>query len=131
MKIVIAGAGAVGSHLAALLSREDQDIILIDENPEKTARLLKNDVQSQPVTLGVRPEHTNISAEGVPARVDVSEMMGSELHLHMNAGGQDIVAIIPTTELEGKDVRNGSVMKFHFPAKLIHLFSKETEENLI
>ena len=40
MKIVIAGAGAVGSHLAALLSREDQDIILIDENPEKTARLL-------------------------------------------------------------------------------------------
>ena len=39
MKIVICGAGAVGTHLAELLSREDQDIILIDENPEKTARL--------------------------------------------------------------------------------------------
>ena len=28
-------------------------------------------------------------------------------------------------------MRNGSVMKCHFPAKLIHLFNKETEENLI
>ncbi len=39
MKIVIAGAGAVGTHLAELLSKEDQDIILIDETPERIARL--------------------------------------------------------------------------------------------
>ena len=35
MKIIIAGAGAVGTHLAKLLSREKQDIILMDENEEK------------------------------------------------------------------------------------------------
>ena len=29
MKIVIAGAGEVGTHLAKMLSNEDQDIILI------------------------------------------------------------------------------------------------------
>ena len=34
MKIIIAGAGAVGTHLAKLLSREKQDIILIDDNEE-------------------------------------------------------------------------------------------------
>ena len=34
MKIVIAGAGAVGFHLAELLSKEDQDIALIDTNEE-------------------------------------------------------------------------------------------------
>ena len=39
MKIIIAGAGAVGTHLAELLSKENHDIVLIDENPEKTARL--------------------------------------------------------------------------------------------
>lgn len=39
MKIVIAGAGAVGTHLAKLLSNENQDIIVIDENPEKTDKL--------------------------------------------------------------------------------------------
>ncbi len=37
MKIVIAGAGEVGTHLAKLLSRENQDIILIDTNQERLA----------------------------------------------------------------------------------------------
>lgn len=35
MKIIIAGAGEVGCHLAKMLSREDQDIILIDSEQEK------------------------------------------------------------------------------------------------
>ena len=34
MKIVIAGAGAVGFHLANLLSKEDQDITLIDQSED-------------------------------------------------------------------------------------------------
>lgn len=34
MKIVIAGAGAVGFHLAGLLAKENQDIVLIDNNEE-------------------------------------------------------------------------------------------------
>lgn len=39
MKIVIAGAGEVGSHLAKLLSNEEQDILLIDEDAERLAAL--------------------------------------------------------------------------------------------
>lgn len=35
MKIIIAGAGEVGSHLAKMLSNEDQDIILLDSVQEK------------------------------------------------------------------------------------------------
>ena len=35
MKIVIAGASAIGSHLARLLSRSNQDIVLIDQNADK------------------------------------------------------------------------------------------------
>ncbi len=35
MKIVIAGAGAVGTHLAKMLSYQDHDIVLIDLNEEK------------------------------------------------------------------------------------------------
>lgn len=35
MKIVIAGAGEVGSHLAAMLSKEEQDIVLVDNDAEK------------------------------------------------------------------------------------------------
>ena len=39
MKIVIAGAGEVGAHLARLLSRENQDIILVDQNEERLTQL--------------------------------------------------------------------------------------------
>ncbi|MFY9153327.1 MAG: NAD-binding protein, partial [Prolixibacteraceae bacterium] len=35
MKIVIVGAGEVGTHLARMLSKENHDIILLDEDPEK------------------------------------------------------------------------------------------------
>lgn len=35
MRIIIAGAGEVGTHLAKLLSNEEQDILVIDEDEEK------------------------------------------------------------------------------------------------
>jgi len=39
MKIIIAGAGEVGTHLAKMLSRQNHDIILIDEDEEKLRQL--------------------------------------------------------------------------------------------
>lgn len=35
MKIIIVGAGAVGTHLAKMLARENQDIVLMDESEER------------------------------------------------------------------------------------------------
>ncbi len=54
MKIIIAGAGEVGFHLAKLLSYESQNITLIDTNKESLAyadshldiRVLKGDATS-------------------------------------------------------------------------------------
>ena len=55
MKIIIAGAGAVGTHLAKLLSREKQDIILIDDNEERMSTLSSNfdlmTVNSSPTSI--------------------------------------------------------------------------------
>ena len=42
MKIIIAGAGNVGTHLAKLLSCERQDIILMDDDEEKLSTLSNN-----------------------------------------------------------------------------------------
>lgn len=39
MKIIIAGAGDVGTHLAKLLSYENQDITIIDMNPERLRQI--------------------------------------------------------------------------------------------
>ena len=44
---------------------------------------------------------------GLPATIDVSEMMGSEMHLHMTVSGHDVIAVIPTAGLSLDDVRAG------------------------
>lgn len=42
MKIIIAGAGAVGSHLAKMLSQENHDIILLDPDENKLRNIGSN-----------------------------------------------------------------------------------------
>ena len=101
--------------------------VKLDE--KKTARLLKNNVQSQPITLGVRPEHTNISDKGVPAKVDVSEMMGSSVHLHVDADGHDVIIIVPILDMED-NYNYGDLVHFTFNGNVAHVFSKETDKNL-
>ncbi|MBQ3622898.1 MAG: Trk system potassium transporter TrkA [Bacteroidaceae bacterium] len=39
MKIVIAGAGAVGTHLAKMLSEENENVILMDEQKERLGKM--------------------------------------------------------------------------------------------
>jgi len=39
MKVVIAGAGEVGTHLARMLTNENHDIVLLDDSPEKLAKV--------------------------------------------------------------------------------------------
>ena len=101
----------------------------VELDAEKEARLLANDVQSQDITLGVRPEHTDLADDGVPATVDVSEMMGSSVHLHVTAEGRDVIIIVPTTDMKAS-FRHGDSLHFTFKGNVAHVFSKETEKNL-
>jgi len=96
---------------------------------DKEERLKKNNVQSQPITLGVRPEHTDVSDQGVKATVEVSEMMGSSVHLHLNAEGKDVIVIVPTIDMKGS-YNLGDTVHFTFDGKVAHVFSKETDKNL-
>jgi len=101
----------------------------VELDEEKEARLKANDVQSQEVILGVRPEHTDLADSGVEAKIDVSEMMGSSVHLHVTAEDRDVIIIVPTA---GVDTRfhMGDTVHFTFSGKVAHVFSKETEKNL-
>ena len=101
----------------------------IELSKEKEARLLANDVQSQEITLGVRPEHTDLSDSGIKATVDVSEMMGSSVHLHVTAEGKDVIMIVPTVDMNSIPAM-GDKIYFNFVGKVAHIFSKETEKNL-
>ena len=96
---------------------------------DKQQRLAANNVEPQEVTLGVRPEHTNIVENGIAAKVDVSEMMGSSVHLHVTAEGRDVIIIVPTLEMKGH-YGMGDTIHFSFEGNVAHVFSKETERNL-
>ena len=103
--------------------------ISVELSDEKCARLAANNVESQAVTLGVRPDHTVLGDTGIEAKVDVSEMMGSSVHLHVSAEGKDVIIIVPTTEMKG-NYKIGDKVHFHFDGALAHVFSKETDKNL-
>ena len=101
----------------------------VELSEEKQARLAANNVEAQDITLGVRPEHTVLGDEGVDAKVDVSEMMGSSVHLHVTAEGKDVIIIVPTIDMKA-NFAMGQNVKFGFDGNVAHVFSKETEKNL-
>lgn len=107
MRIVIAGAGEVGSHLAKLLSREEQDIVVIDPDNHRLANLDANynlmTLKGNPISfkdlrqagvekcdlfIAVTPEETqnilacsiarSIGAQRTVARIDNFEFMSEE-----------------------------------------------------
>ena len=83
------------------------------------------------VTAGVRPVHITLTDKGIPATVDVSELMGSELHLHVNSNGKDVVIVVPTADIDLDTVHGGhKSIQYTFQPRLMHFFDKDTEKNL-
>ena len=107
-------------------------------NEPMQQRLRAANASEQAVTLGIRPEHITYGApagqHSFEGTVDVSEMMGSEIHLHINAGGRDVVLRVPTAELADEERNSmcyGAKVRFAFRSDLIHLFDRETGMNLL
>ncbi|MBR4469858.1 MAG: ATP-binding cassette domain-containing protein [Erysipelotrichaceae bacterium] len=119
------------------LSKKDGDYyitiqgrdIKLDDRHQET---LKEKNQPEINTIvGVRPVHIEMAKDGFTGKIEVSEMMGSEVHLHINLNGDDIVAVIPTANLNLDSVAIGKDFTFNFNPTLIHIFDAETEKNLI
>jgi multiple sugar transport system ATP-binding protein len=117
-----------GQYAVAL---EGAEIVLSDE---KQANLRKQNVEEQDVTIGVRPEHIELGKEEgktIHGTVDVSEMMGSSIHLHMNACGKDGIIILQTLNMEPQDFPQiGQDIQFTFSGNVVHVFDKTTQKNL-
>ncbi len=107
--------------------------VTVELSAEKQAALAKNNVQPQDIVLGVRPEHIELGNDGIAAKVDVSEMMGSSVHLHVTAMGRDVVLVVSTMNMTAAEVAaltSGASVKFNFAGHVCHVFSKETGINL-
>jgi len=133
MKIVIVGAGAVGTHLSKLLSREHQDCVLIDDSEERLNGLSEFDVmtynasptsikalkeagtQHADLFVGVTPEETTnltacmiahqLGAKKTVARIDNYEYLSPQNKEIFKQMGID--SLIYPEVLAAIDINNG------------------------
>ena len=114
-----------------VLNVEGAEIVLSED---KQKNLAAKNIEEMYVTAGARPEHItldNVDGGMLEGTVEVSEMMGSSVHLHLNAYGRDCIIIVPTLDLEdGTAFEIGSTVKFTFAPNAVHLFDPETGRNL-
>lgn len=133
MKIIIAGAGAVGTHLAKLLSRDHQDCTLLDEDDSRLAGFGDCDimtlhgsptsiktqkeagVQDADLFVGVTPEESrnmnacliahSLGAKKTVARIDNYEYLAPQLDPFFKKMGID--SLIYPEVLAAIDIVNG------------------------
>jgi len=92
--------------------------------------LAQNGQQACDIVAGVRPQHITVGQGELTAKVEVSEMMGSEYNIHARSGNDEVVMVIPTVDL-ATDVSMGAEVRFTTKPELIQLFDKTTSNNLI
>ncbi|MDO4473581.1 MAG: sn-glycerol-3-phosphate ABC transporter ATP-binding protein UgpC [Eubacteriales bacterium] len=100
----------------------------LDEFQQKA--LKQNGQKPCDIIAGIRPQYISVGEGELTATVDVCEMLGSEVNLHVNCEGDDVVMVLQTVGLE-TDVSAGSKINFTTQPKLIQMFDKETGNNLI
>ncbi len=137
----------VTGGMAETLPTEDGELPTQPQKPETAtmelsseiqATLRKNGVPAGPVVAGIRPEHiTFVRGSGphtLSGTIEVSEMMGSEYHLHATTNGKDVVFRVPITDLPAEH-RGGipyrEKVHYTFRPESIHLFDPKTEDSLL
>ena len=111
----------------------------IEVTGKKADMLKEREVGSRDVVLGVRPEHLTQADKNdpaaIPCTIKVNEMMGSELHLHVNtATGDRLIVRIHTVTLsdeQRKDMAYGKTIYVTFEGKVMHFFDPQSEQNLL
>ena len=148
MRIVIAGAGEVGTHLAKMLSNEEQNIVLMDQDGKKLERashhlevlpiegspILLSDLERAHVAgadlfVGVTPdEATNVmacmlakrvGARHTIARINNPEYLESEYNILMEELGVD--SMIYPEELAAREI--GSIIEYPWARQYVTLFN--------
>ncbi|MCI2085941.1 sn-glycerol-3-phosphate ABC transporter ATP-binding protein UgpC [Olsenella sp. kh2p3] len=107
-------------------------------SPETGKDLEAAGVTSLDVTAGVRPEQIQLANADEPGAIsgtiDVSELMGSTVHVHASVEGYDFVLVIPTIDFDGalgRSFADGAPISFKFEPNAVHFFDKASGKNII
>ncbi len=91
-------------------------------------RFRLNGHNAVPVLVGVRPDDLKLQqGTGIPVRVEVVEMTGNALHLHVSFQGEELILILSTKEVQG-DLQTaftpGDMLFLGFDPAAIHMFDE-------
>lgn len=106
MRTIIAGAGEVGKHLAKLLAKENLDVILIDNDPERLEEMTFLNlmtIEGSPTSINTLKE---AGIHGVDLFIAVTPLESVNIHaciLAANLGAKKTVARIDTFESHKKE----------------------------
>ena len=145
MPINIFVAGFIGTpqmnFIDGSLEKRGEDVYLtFGENAvklpaDKANAPIVKDYIGKEVIAGIRPENIHDDEESmkryadsvVETKVEVSELMGSEIHLYLVTGEQNFVARVSSRSA----ARPGDTVKIALDTSRLHLFDKDTERYII
>jgi len=138
-------AGFIGTPPMNFLDGEvrkqgDQYVVRVGDSdlPILPGRLSHDKVapyEGKSVVLGVRPEDLHLepvymdqpTTGVITAKVELAELMGSEIYVYAKYGARNIIAKVPPHT----KVETGEEMQIAVNCNKIHLFDKETEKTIV
>lgn len=108
-------------------------------SPEVEAILKLKKQQPTAITLGIRPEHITLcfdaqQANKLTGKVDISEMLGSEMYLHLDVEGKRcVVKVHSPKDLDrwSATAEQADTVDIVFQPDQFHLFDAKTQESLL
>ena len=136
-------AGFIGNpamnFFKALVKKEGEELYIAGETfkvlvPGGNASALEKH-HNQEIIFGIRPEDIHDEAivldtypkAHIMARVEVVEMLGAEIVLHMQMGSQSLIACLPARGV----YKTGDTVEMALNMNRIHVFDAKTEEAII
>jgi multiple sugar transport system ATP-binding protein len=111
------------NFLPGVLRREGNNIhVRMDSGAELPLPPNAGGADGQKVIYGVRPEHLELGADGVPAKVNVVEPTGADTFVYSEIGGAPVCA----TFSERHTFRPGEVISLRPQLDVVHLFDSES-----
>jgi multiple sugar transport system ATP-binding protein len=123
-------AGFIGSpamnflkgHIASVTGRSAK--VLLDLRPEIEVSLAQPVHPGEAVTLGIRPEHLILAADGsghFKTRASLVEMLGSDTFIYLRNNEENIVV----RDSGGRRLKPGEDVTISFPPAFCHLFNAD------
>ncbi|MBP5754410.1 MAG: sn-glycerol-3-phosphate ABC transporter ATP-binding protein UgpC [Clostridia bacterium] len=137
------GAPKMNVMKAKLLYEDGRYSVLVngakmEVDEDHSRKLAEKGVRSRDILLGVRPEHVSLvpskQENSFACTLEVNEMMGSELHLHVETESEErLIVRTPTVQMSEEERASlvyGAELYLNFRGKVMYFFDPETEQSL-